>query len=191
MMADLYRAHASAIYARCNRILRDPAAAEDASQETFIRVLRHPDKAPPSSEVRQWMCRIAINLCLNALRDARARYEDNISSLDNLPALACPEQAIIDRDLIRRVIGRAPISVRGAARLYHVEGLGQHEVASELGVSRRTVVYRLATFSHHLVGFLEQEARSSTTTTAQVCSTGTSTTDATTPSRQLGSRQAA
>src|SRR5262249_2483041 len=72
-LADLYRAYGPTIYARCRRLLGDDAAAEDATQETFMRVQRHLEKAPDSREALAWIYRIATNYCLNELRDSKVR----------------------------------------------------------------------------------------------------------------------
>jgi DNA-binding transcriptional regulator LsrR (DeoR family) len=53
---------------------------------------------------------------------------------------------IEDRDLARHLIDRAHADLRVVAWLYHVDGFEQEEVASVVGISRRTVVNRLADF---------------------------------------------
>src|SRR4051812_16226699 len=63
-VAALYRRYRAVILGRCRRLLRDAQAAEDATQETFMRVLRHATKAPAGDEALPWMLRIATNLCL-------------------------------------------------------------------------------------------------------------------------------
>jgi RNA polymerase sigma-70 factor, ECF subfamily len=52
---------------------RDPAAAEDAAQETFLRVYRHLARVPADREALHWIYRVATNLCLNELRDRSVR----------------------------------------------------------------------------------------------------------------------
>jgi len=54
-LTDLYRAYGPAIYARCRLLLADAAAAEDATQETFLRVYRHLDSVPTAREGLYWM----------------------------------------------------------------------------------------------------------------------------------------
>jgi len=71
----LYRTYGPAIYARCRLLLADPSAAEDATQETFLRVHRHLDRVPSAREGLYWIYRVATNYCLNHLRDQRARPE--------------------------------------------------------------------------------------------------------------------
>jgi DNA-directed RNA polymerase specialized sigma24 family protein len=54
-------------------LLGDRAAAEDAIQETFLRVQRHLDRAPDAGEALIWVYRIATNYCLNEIRDRKLR----------------------------------------------------------------------------------------------------------------------
>jgi RNA polymerase sigma-70 factor (ECF subfamily) len=145
-LALLYRRHGPAIYARCRRMLRDDAAAEDATQETFLRVLRHLEKAPDDREALTWIYRIATNHCLNVLRDARKRMD--AAEPPSVPAH--PESALADRNFVSEAMRRAPRKVSVVAWLHHVDGLPQGHVAEVLGVSRRTVVNRLAHFAKSL-----------------------------------------
>jgi RNA polymerase sigma-70 factor (ECF subfamily) len=132
------------IYARCRRILGDDASAEDATQETFVRVQRHLAKAPDSREALRWIYRIATNYCLGELRSrkVRARPVERGSESDDRPG-----DEFANRDLVVRVLSRVPTQTGRVAWLYHVDGMDQQEVSDVLGVSRRTVVNRLAEFA--------------------------------------------
>jgi RNA polymerase sigma-70 factor (ECF subfamily) len=142
----LYAHYGSAILARCCRLLNDRSAAEDASQEIFLRVHRHIGAAPAHDEALRWIFRITTNYCLNMLRDRKLRPTPT-DDCDHLVGVASPEERIADRDLGRRLTQRAPTHLRMAAWLYHVEGLAQQEIAGEMGISRRTVVNYLNAFS--------------------------------------------
>ena len=145
-LARLYRRHGPAIYARCRRILRDDAAAEDATQETFLRVFRHLEKAPDDREALTWIYRIATNQCLNVLRDAQRRTRDP----DPLPDPAHPESALADRNFVAHALRHTPRKVSAVVWLHHIDGLAQGDVAAILGISRRTVVNRLSQFAQSL-----------------------------------------
>lgn len=146
-LETLYRAHRSAIAARCRRLLRNHQSAEDATHETFIRVARNLDKVPPSGdEALRWIYRVATNYCLNLLRDlqrtVRGGTDDPPSRCDDAGTM----NDVVDRNLIRRILVGIPAKTQAVAVLRHVDGLCEHEVAVLLRVSRRTVTYRLAEF---------------------------------------------
>jgi len=59
-------------------MLNDPVEAEDVVQDTFIRVWRAAEKwKPGQAKVSTWMCKIAVNLCLDRLRKSRPSTMEN------------------------------------------------------------------------------------------------------------------
>ncbi len=144
-LTALYRDYGPVIYWRCLKLLRDEAAAEDMTQETFLRVHRHLDKAPDAEEALRWIWRIATNRCLNEVRN-RKRRPDLHEELPEVP-VDCPlEQVLADRDLAQKIIERVDEKLRVVAWVHHVDGLEHVEAARLLGISRRTVANRLAAF---------------------------------------------
>jgi RNA polymerase sigma-70 factor (ECF subfamily) len=135
-------------------LLGERGAAEDATQETFMRVYRHLDRAPDGEDAIRWIYRIATNYCLNELRNARRRAEP----VAELPERPLEMSDLADRELARRVIARAPEDQRAIAWLYHVDGFDQAEVARTLGLSRRTVVNKLAAFSTNARKYIARAA---------------------------------
>ncbi len=144
-LTSLYREYGQAIYWRCLKILRDEAAAEDATQETFLRVHRHLERAPDADEAGRWILRIATNYCLNAARDRRRGPEPH-DELPEQPAGVGLEQVLADRDMVRRIVGRVDEKLRAVAWAHYVDGLDHVEAARTLGISRRTVANRIAVF---------------------------------------------
>src|SRR5689334_1960828 len=84
-----------------------PAAAEDATQETFVRVLRHADHLPPEAEALPWLSRIATNYCLNELRHLRIAAAVAADDEPLRPGPSSPEDEAADRQIVRKVL--API----------------------------------------------------------------------------------
>jgi len=159
-LTQLYKKYGPLIYARCRRLLPVGSAAEDAAQETFVRVWRHLERAPNEEEALAWIWRIATNLCLNEIRDGRLRpglVADIQEIVVDIPS-HIDEERLADRDLVRRLVARAPEATRAVAWLYHVDGLEQDEVALMLGISRRTVVNRLNTFVRNARKFFSRSA---------------------------------
>jgi RNA polymerase sigma-70 factor (ECF subfamily) len=142
-VADLYRTYGGIVYARCRRILGDAQAAEDAAQETFLRLHRHFDRMPDSVEMLRWIYRVATNYCLNQIRDARRRR----ALADQWSWHEAPCEPNVGLLEMRELMSRVPEKLRNVAWLRYVDGMDQEEVAGVLGISRRTVVTRLAEFN--------------------------------------------
>ena len=153
-VTELYRSYGPAIYSRCRRLLGEDAAAEDATQETFMRVHRHLDKAPDAREALGWIYRIATNYCLNELRDRKLRPEPRLELPEG--AQRSLEPLLADRDLCARLVARAPERLATVAWLHYVDGMDQEEVARVLGISRRSVVNHLGTFVTNAQKFIQR-----------------------------------
>jgi len=154
----LYRRYGPYIYARCARLLDDRAAAEDATQETFMRVHRHLQKAPDPNEALAWIYRIATNYCLNEIRNRKLRPQAAPGGPDGLDGLEHTgeslETVLANRDAVARLVRRSSEKLRAPAWLHYVDGFDQGEVARVLGISRRSVVNRLSEFVDNARKFL-------------------------------------
>ena len=152
---DLYRKFGAVIYSRCRRLLKDDALAEDATQEVFVRVMRHIQSAPDDQAALAWIYRISTNYCLNQIRDRRRQAEP----VEEIPDAGGPhpEAQMLERDLAMRLVLRAPEKLRAAAVLYYVDGLEQEQIATTLGISRRTVINRLNDFTSRSRKFLSRD----------------------------------
>lgn len=141
----LYAKYGPTIFARSKRLLKDATAAEDATQEIFIKILRHIDSAPSEEAVLPWIHRITTNHCLNVIRDAKRHAEP----VEHVPELVDDEfeDSVVTRDFAERVLAATPEELKKPAVMYHANGVDQSKVARTLGVSRRTVLYRLAEFT--------------------------------------------
>jgi RNA polymerase sigma-70 factor, ECF subfamily len=156
-LTTLYRRYGPFIYARCARLLGDRAAAEDATQETFMRVHRHLHRAPDASAALAWVYRIATNYCLNEIRDRKLRPVAEPELAEDVAEDL--ETALANREVAAKIVLRSPERLRTPAWLHHVDGLDQGEVARVLGISRRTVGNRLAEFADHARKFLARSQR--------------------------------
>lgn len=159
-VSTLYRKFGTAIYSRCRRLLKDDALAEDATQEVFVRVLRHIESAPDDATALAWIYRISTNYCLNQIRDRSRQAEP--TAPEELPEgdgtlSPGPEGGMLDRDTAMRLIKRAPEKLQEVAVLYYMDGLEQEQIATTLGISRRTVINRLQEFLDRSRKFVERE----------------------------------
>jgi len=140
-------------------MLRDRDAANDVAQETFFRAFRHYESFRSEAAFSTWTYRIAVNLCLDAMRRSGGRV---VQPLDNAevetpPALRDPEPGpegeVIVRDLARHAdaaLEELTPNHRTILLLREVEGLSYAEIAHVLRVPRGTVMSRLHHARHNL-----------------------------------------
>ena len=146
----LVREHASLVYRVAYAALRNRAEAEDAAQETFVRVLRHRQQLPQVRDQRAWLARIAWRVALDRRRRApEVPLEEAARAVRELRAAgASAEQLAADAQmlaLLERLIASLPRDLREALTLSTVEEMSAAEVAEALDIpeaSVRTRVYR-------------------------------------------------
>jgi RNA polymerase sigma-70 factor, ECF subfamily len=142
---ELYRLYGPSVYRRCLRLLKEPEAARDATQEVFVRLVRHLDRLNDRETVLPWIYRVATNYCLNLRRDARRRGED--APMPDLE-LASGDAAspFPERRLACQVLAHFDLATQAVAVGVLVDGMEHQEAATALGISRRTVARRLDRF---------------------------------------------
>jgi RNA polymerase sigma-70 factor (ECF subfamily) len=155
-----YREFGPVVFRRCLRLLGDRSAAQDATQEVFMKLLGSIGQLEDRETVLPWIYRVATNHCLNLLRNARARGEEAPS--DEQGALAAREgdprpDAYVDWALARTVLARFDGATQAVAVGVFVDGMNHDEVAGALGISRRTVTRKLERFVEGARRFLGVE----------------------------------
>src|SRR5262245_37293582 len=104
-LAQLYRRCGAMIYRRCCKLLKDEAAAQDATQEVFIRLMSHLDRLDPRDDYLPWIYRVATNHCLNVLRDDARLSLFEPASIPQEP-VAGAAASYAERDLTVRLLRR-------------------------------------------------------------------------------------
>src|SRR5213594_509008 len=72
--AAIYEEHSRPIYYLALRFLGDPAQAEDAAHDVFLKAFRKLDQFRGDSGLRTWLYRITINHCQNLLQTWHHRH---------------------------------------------------------------------------------------------------------------------
>ena len=94
--ALLFNTYHKAVFAKISRMMRnhpDPAvAAEDMTQETFIKAFKERKTLREPEKLRGWLLTIATNLTLNEIRNAERRRQAGDSPLESLESLSIGER---------------------------------------------------------------------------------------------------
>ena len=142
---DLLRA--AALY------LGDSALAEDAVQETFLKVCRHYQRYQPLDREKAWLVTICLNTCRNLRRGAWFRLINRRLALEDIPE---PGVTMTPRDeTVIRAVMRLPAKYREALLMFYWQGLKTREIAQALRVPESTVSVRLKRARERLKPMLE------------------------------------
>lgn len=147
------------VYDSVLRLTGDPTAAQDLTQETFLRAFRAFDSFEPGSNCRAWLLRIAYNAFCNDYRKRRRFPEaqpvdDDTDLLAEQPAeQPGPEEEalrLLDHEALHRALAQLPEDFRMAVTLVDIHGLTCAEAAQVMGTPRGTVLSRLHRARGHL-----------------------------------------
>ncbi len=128
----LYELHAGRLKSIAFHLVGSRADAEDAVQETFLKVYRAMDGFEGQSSLATWMCRILINCCYDVLRKQQRQSEQpvrrDVASDSKLPLKVALNRALERLNERQRIV----------FLLFEVEGLRHSEIAAVLQVPEGT-----------------------------------------------------
>ncbi len=137
----LYRVHRDTVYRLALRYGdRDPAFAEDVTQDVFVRLLEHFERLADPDDLGGWLYRVTTNRCLARLERRRVRsallalWRFGRAEFD---ASVGPRiEARDELDAVARTLRTLPPKERAAFSMLHLDGLTQNEIADVLGHSK-------------------------------------------------------
>ncbi len=160
---EIFKDYHDRIHRYVLSLVRDPAEADDLTQETFLRAYRRRDSLRDAQALMAWLYRIATHACLDRLRQrARRAPLESKADLDEI-ALAEPDtpslQQMVEQNemstCVQQYLERLADSYRAVILLHDLHGLTGPEIAEILGVSLGTVKIRLHRARRKLKAALE------------------------------------
>jgi RNA polymerase sigma-70 factor (ECF subfamily) len=127
---SLYRLHAQAIHTLAYRLTHSQAAAEDITQEVFLKMLQFLGGVRDDTPLRPWLKKVAANAAIDRLRRER-RYvavEDEEQWVEVAPG---PAQRLQTAQLLQKL----PPHVRTVVWLHEMEGWTHGEIGGRFGQS--------------------------------------------------------
>ncbi len=129
----LYREHGTRMKSIAYHHLGTAPDAEDAVQETFLKIHRAARTFTGEASFATWMYRILVNTCYDVLRKRRRRGEE--SPLEDAPERTAPSVDDAKRLTLRKLLDALPEQRRTVFTLFEIEGLSHAEIASILDIS--------------------------------------------------------
>jgi RNA polymerase sigma-70 factor, ECF subfamily len=147
--AELYREVAAAVFGLVGRVVRNPAQAEEVTQEVFVELWRTASRFDPArGTARSWIMTCAHRRAVDRVRSAEraARRDDLAGRRDQgrpYDQVAEQVEATLEREQVRRSLDSLTDLQREAVVLAYYGGYTHREISELLGVPSGTVKTRL------------------------------------------------
>lgn len=126
----------------------DPAAASDATQQVFLKLMTSMVQFRGDAEFTTWLYRLVVNVCMDA---ARRKKSDAVASdrsqLEMVPGAASQEDDYVRAQMassVRAAVSALPPKFRITVLLRYFEDLSYEQMAEALHCSMGTVASRLS-----------------------------------------------
>lgn len=134
--AELFARHRRRVYMACRGFLSDSATAEDATQETFVRIYRKV-RSFQGGDFSGWLMRIAKNVCID---EWRRRRSEGVVDSELLPEASAAGAQKTAADLrlmveeVRKEMATLPSEQRRCLEMI-IQGYSYEEIAARTGLS--------------------------------------------------------
>jgi len=130
---ELYRRFGERMKSIAWNHLGNRSDAEDAVQETFLKIHRAAASFTGEASFATWAYRILVNTCYDVLRKRRRRIEE--APLDDTLEHSAGAVDDLKRLALRKMLDALPEQRRSVFTLFEIEGLSHAEIAAILGIS--------------------------------------------------------
>ena len=151
----LYQSSFNRILYTLYGILGDQAAAEDCTQDAFVRAFKAWNTWKPDAPAEAWLHRIAINVAYNYIRQRRLREVGELVRRLGRPAAGEDPASLAEGGELFRALRNLPPDQAAAVVLRHHHGYTNREIAFALGAPESTIASRLAKAKERLRGELK------------------------------------
>lgn len=137
--------HQRMVYSVIQRMVGSPTDAEDLAQEVFIQAYQHLGQYRNEAKFATWLCRIAINRCLN-WRERQHRHDSLFERWSQEQERAFHDtnsEADARQQQVQSAVAQLHPKQRAAIVLTVYEDLSHAEAARVLGCSESTVSWRV------------------------------------------------
>lgn len=142
---QLMQTQMARVYRLCCWLVKDRTAAEDITQEVFLKAYKHLSAFRGDSRIETWLYRIAVNESKRYLRSGLFRKRFSVTQA-NREACADIETEVVQKDeraALSRLIDRLPFRHKQVLILHYYEELRAETIAEILGITPGAVYTRL------------------------------------------------
>ena len=148
---NLVKEHARLVYRVAYAVLRGHHDAEDAVQETFLRVLRYRERLAAVENPKTWLARIAWRVAIDRSKSRKRKrevtLENSARAFHEIPGAAVAADKVLEGAwvgaAVEKLIAGLPMKLREPLILSTIEEMSPREAGAVLGISEAAVRSRV------------------------------------------------
>ena len=161
-LGEVYDQFSSFVFGLAQRVIGDPRAAEDVSQEVFLYLWEHPEGFDPArGSLRTWLGTLTHRRSVDHVRREEARRRRQQREADRrptyIPDVEEMASAMVRAERVRDALDVLPEEQRRCIDLAYFAGKTYREVAEILGIPEGTAKSRLRLGLRRIAQALENE----------------------------------
>lgn len=140
----LYERFAGKFLIVCKRYLKNEQDAEDALQDSFVKIFDKITSYQSKGSFEGWMRTIVVNQCLRVLENQKRKFDEVELQDEERKYIPPPNAGEFELSELLGVLNELPDGYRTVFNLYVMEGYRHAEIALRLGISEGTSKSQLA-----------------------------------------------
>ena len=137
-ITGIFQRHVKAVYRLCYSYLGTAADAEDATQATFMKLVKQPREFNDVEHEKAWLLTCAANVCKDELKSARR------AKRTEFPADVADDRERTETNDVLEAVLALPVELKDCVYLHYDEGYKTDEIAEMTGAPPSTVRNRLS-----------------------------------------------
>jgi len=127
--------YSRALFVTANRIVNDPAEAEDICQSAYVKALAAEAQIKDRRKLHGWLTRVVTNRCLDVLRRRQVERAALREGLNGGAGRADVLRQLEDREYVAELLEQLDERTRCVVVMRVVQGLSGREVMEQMGCS--------------------------------------------------------
>jgi RNA polymerase sigma-70 factor, ECF subfamily len=144
-LRDLYERYTPLVHRRCKQFLHSDDEAWDATQDVFIKLMKHLPNIENRSAIYSWLLSTSTNLCISMLRRKKGEEFDECFHSDGTGGLS-QEKRFVLREIITKLFLPWDKKIRDVVILSYVDEYSQKEISQLTGLGESTIRKYLTRF---------------------------------------------
>ena len=143
VIRDFIQKYQDYLYSICTSVLKNKEEAEEATQDSFLKIFKALPSYVPKGKLTTWMYTVAYRTSLDYIK--KRKYTDELSHFDKADSIDNEENLILKerKSKIQSLLDELPPEESGLVRLFYMEEQSVKEISSHLDLSESNVKVKL------------------------------------------------